>query len=710
MDYLGRVAKDVIDDDIVIPPTKKLKTDTITGNTFSADNITFDSGTVTVAPKITTANALVNTSLTADKLTVGASAGGIVKLETLGLKSRVGDCSSGIAGMFFTGARDVEFDAAKVTALCPISIGSLTSTSVTSTGTMSCGTNAMTCGNMSSSSVYTNAVRSTNNTSRIAFGTDASLTVTGSFPSLLTRSVSSPEQSSVITMEATNNITLAGSVSSGTWGMTCGTVSCGAITCTSGSIQAQAGNVQTGAANKLVSDYWKAFGATATIHNSSSSALATFSTSATVLTGSLSCGAITATGAISNGTNSSTTGLLAASKFVAGSSTHETFETANSDCVISRNKMLVTMPLSSNSNRIATGLTKFAYNGTYSVILRIKYPSLALAQNTDVGICATSTGPFANKYYSFDVVTWAGQFSGFGYPSSGAFAARTTSPGLYDNTHLGTSLIKLEVSGGLFKVYHDNQTNGVTWIQISPGTTMTMYDPGETYNLYVRDWSTSSSAHTFEIIAGDSTVNGSLKVDGIEPQSINMTGATVSDYVIDGIQGWDDLKSDIVVRGTGANDPTWTVFRDSLYAYQFSGSTMQQCWLVFHIDHTYTPGSAVFFHVHWADNQVAPHNGNVVWKFEYSIAKGHGQSAFGASAIVSTPAIVPTVQYRHYISEIATGISSTELEVDCLLLVRLYRDKGGLDTNTDAIHVFTSDIHFQKSKFATKNKIPNFYV
>lgn len=291
-------------------------------------------------------------------------------------------------------------------------------------------------------------------------------------------------------------------------------------------------------------------------------------------------------------------------------------------------------------------------------------------------------------------------------------------------TPLAGKYFKMAVTSGVFTLSYstDNSTWTVVDTKISGVSTPinALYDISTKgyYNFMVRDGSATDS--TFGCYIVDSSNTGTITTEKIQSKldknlTLTFTGNTTPDFQIQSADastssGWDDLKSDIIVRGTGANDPTWAVFRNNIYAYSFSGSTMQQCWLVFHIDHTYTPGSSIFFHVHWADAAAAPHNGNVVWGFEYTISKGHGQSAFGATATVYSPAIVPTVQYRHYISEIATGISSAELEIDALILVRLFRDKGVADTNTDAIHVFTSDVHFQKSKFASKNKVPNFYT
>ena len=174
--------------------------------------------------------------------------------------------------------------------------------------------------------------------------------------------------------------------------------------------------------------------------------------------------------------------------------------------------------------------------------------------------------------------------------------------------------------------------------------------------------------------------------------------------------GWRDLTADIQVRGTGANDPAFNVYTGTtLRAYQFSATTMNEVFMVFHVPHDWLPGSSIFFHAHWSNAAATPNTGNVKWSFDYSFAKGFGQEAFPAIQTATVTAAGPAVRYRHNVSE-TTAVSIPLMEVDGLILVRAYRDAAhASDTCTDAVFLHTVDIHYQSTNVATKNKAPNFY-
>lgn len=188
----------------------------------------------------------------------------------------------------------------------------------------------------------------------------------------------------------------------------------------------------------------------------------------------------------------------------------------------------------------------------------------------------------------------------------------------------------------------------------------------------------------------------------------NIDTTTNGTYTIAGGAGWRDITSDINVKGTGANNPAWTTFINGISTYAFSATVMQECWLVFHVDHDYKPGTGIYLHTHWSTT--GTNTGVCRWGFEYTIAKGHNQSNYGATTTVYAEQAYQGTAYRHMVTETAE-ITSAELEVDCLILVRVFRDAAHVnDTLTSVAHLFTSDIHYQADRFATKNKAPNFYT
>jgi len=175
--------------------------------------------------------------------------------------------------------------------------------------------------------------------------------------------------------------------------------------------------------------------------------------------------------------------------------------------------------------------------------------------------------------------------------------------------------------------------------------------------------------------------------------------------------GWRDLIGAIVARGVGANDPTWAAVTGlgNMSAYSFDPATMQQIWIAYHIDHDYAAGTSIYMHTHWINAAATPNTGTVKWGFEYTVAKGHQQQAFAAPQTVYATQNCSATRYMHHIAEIslADAIPSTNLEPDSMIYARIFRDAAN-DTCSDAVYLLTADCHYQASRYATKNKAPDF--
>lgn len=164
---------------------------------------------------------------------------------------------------------------------------------------------------------------------------------------------------------------------------------------------------------------------------------------------------------------------------------------------------------------------------------------------------------------------------------------------------------------------------------------------------------------------------------------------------------WQDEIGLITVaanNGTGTN-PTWGVFRGNINAYQFNEAQGDNVWVPLHIRHAYAPGTPVYLHAHWATNSstsAANDGQTVIWRFDYSIAKGYDAEAFPADASTSvtyTFAGGLQKQYQHMIGEISTPISSASLETDAVILTRVSIDPASTFTGT--IFLLMVDMHYQ---------------
>lgn len=172
---------------------------------------------------------------------------------------------------------------------------------------------------------------------------------------------------------------------------------------------------------------------------------------------------------------------------------------------------------------------------------------------------------------------------------------------------------------------------------------------------------------------------------------------------------WFDMTTDLSSgRSVGANAPTWTTFRDGLAAYAFSAGTMNELFVVFHVNHDAAIGEVFYPHIHWATNTT--NTGVVRWGIEYSIAEGHNTMDFPASStIYLEDTIAADAQYQHRIIECSDAQAITMPDVDSLIMMRVFRDAAHVnDTFAPQAFGLTVDIHYQRNKFGTINKSPDF--
>ena len=177
---------------------------------------------------------------------------------------------------------------------------------------------------------------------------------------------------------------------------------------------------------------------------------------------------------------------------------------------------------------------------------------------------------------------------------------------------------------------------------------------------------------------------------------------------------WRDNIADFnAARVTGARQPTWTAFRDGIYAWSFSASTMNEVHVSFHINHDQCATEAyrkLYPHIHWAPTNT--NTGTVRWGIEYTFAKGHQQEAFPSSTTVYIEQAATGTAYTHMIAETpdVDALDLSNIETDALLLCRVFRDASHAnDTYDAACFGLYADLHYQASYFGTPQKAPGFF-
>jgi len=184
---------------------------------------------------------------------------------------------------------------------------------------------------------------------------------------------------------------------------------------------------------------------------------------------------------------------------------------------------------------------------------------------------------------------------------------------------------------------------------------------------------------------------------------------------------WHDMIGAVHVKTTGAAAPTFGAYRgvapNIIQQYFFSNAVAQEIFFEFHILHDYAPGTDLFIHTHWSCN-VAP-TGNCKWSFDVSYAKGHNQGAFSAPITTFVTQASSGTQYQHMIAEVqlsaaspsATQLDSDDIEVDGIILVRVWRDAGdAADTLNQVPFLHFVDVHYMSTGLGTKNKAPDFWA
>lgn len=230
-------------------------------------------------------------------------------------------------------------------------------------------------------------------------------------------------------------------------------------------------------------------------------------------------------------------------------------------------------------------------------------------------------------------------------------------------------------------------------------------EPAATDEFYINDggvskkilWSTlETGMWTSPVISGDIV----REIASGEGDKIGTVG--------DNAFGWRDITGAIEVRGIGATSPTFNLVSGSIFrAYQFDVN--DEVWILFHIPHDYVPGTDIYFHAHWLANGTNVQPVKWEWTFVYADGFGNGNLPVAAPTTVTAEEAATGTAHDHMVTESA-ATTVAGMEVDGVIYSRVRRITNGATDNTDGIFLLTTDIHYQSTNLATKNKAPNFYT
>lgn len=234
-------------------------------------------------------------------------------------------------------------------------------------------------------------------------------------------------------------------------------------------------------------------------------------------------------------------------------------------------------------------------------------------------------------------------------------------------------------------------------------------------NVYATKVGAMTEGEAIELIASLRNVpNGLAGIDGnrILSRQVHLSGQD-SLFVSDQEEPvWDDLIAHFVVKEyTGANSPAFDVYLGNFKGPIFRSGTMNQAWTDFHIKHDIALGTVLYPHVHWLP--LTNKLGRVRWGIENIVAKGHGQQAFTAPVTIYVEQNITVASKGvHFITEATTAdaIPSIYIEPDTAIKARVFRDGGhARDTYKDSVHAWCCDLHYQKIRYGTIRRSPDFY-
>ena len=197
------------------------------------------------------------------------------------------------------------------------------------------------------------------------------------------------------------------------------------------------------------------------------------------------------------------------------------------------------------------------------------------------------------------------------------------------------------------------------------------------------------------------------------PLSVSEADANAAQFDLKTKDGWADIVSEFYTRG-GPASPGVSQFIGGIYLLEFSPTDTLEAFANFHIPHAYKQNTMMYPHIHFSTQSNAA--GVVRWVVEWTFARRHdstGQTAFPATQTNVIEFSIPANSAnKHFIAEAAEGqgIPGTNIEVDGMVMCRIYREAAHVNDTFDAsVWAITSDLHIEVDRASTPNRAPNFY-
>lgn len=175
---------------------------------------------------------------------------------------------------------------------------------------------------------------------------------------------------------------------------------------------------------------------------------------------------------------------------------------------------------------------------------------------------------------------------------------------------------------------------------------------------------------------------------------------------------WKEVVSELWIRNTGGNNPSFSTVYGNFQGLIFSASTLQQTWTTHQIPHDYAVGTDLFLNINWLP--IGNGSGRVRWGIEYDVVKSHGVGTFGSSTTVYLEENLSSQSsLKCYRTMMPSGspIPGANLEPGDVIRSRVFRDAASSrDSFSGTSHAWSVGLHYQVSRIGTKNRAPDFFA
>lgn len=173
---------------------------------------------------------------------------------------------------------------------------------------------------------------------------------------------------------------------------------------------------------------------------------------------------------------------------------------------------------------------------------------------------------------------------------------------------------------------------------------------------------------------------------------------------------WYDMLAPISSAGRrgATSDFDWTEY-DGTGIYQPDFDINEDGIAVFHINHDVKRGALMYPHVHWSTDGIDTNP--VHWELNYVYANRDDvtPTVFSPKQTITLIGTPSGTAFTHMVTEVSDSNAVTMFEVDSIILMQIKRITNGATENTDVVFGHFVDIHYQRERFGTISRSPDFY-